>query len=279
MGGVAPMWIDYGYDTVTGNRTSVTSHSPMGSVSTREYEYPAAGAARPHAVQEVTGPAGQGSGSYEYDESGNQVSRPGQELTFNTVGKVSKVVQGSEEQSNVFDADGNLLLRVSSSEGASLFLGDTTVTQAAGASVQEGFRTYSGAEGKPVAQRSAKSGTAGSVLTWLFSNLEGTVDVQTVADGSSTVQQYRDPFGAPIASGSQAWADGAGYMNKQVAEATQLTNVGARTYDPALGKFVSVDPVIDTNLPQQKHGVRVLRQQPHHVHGPDRIEDGVRLRI
>lgn len=77
----------------------------------------------------------------------------------------------------MFDADGNLLLRVSSTDGATLFLGDTTVTQAAGSSVVEGFRTYSGAEGKPVAQRSAKSGTAGSVLTWLFTILEGTVDV------------------------------------------------------------------------------------------------------
>lgn len=262
MGGPAPMWLDYAYDTLTGNRTSVTSRSSMGTVSTRAYEYPAAGSARPHAVQEVTGAAGQGTGAYGYDESGNQVSRPGQELTFNTVGKVSKVVAGSEVQSNVFDADGNLLLQVSSTDGASLFLGDTTLTQAAGSSVVAGFRTYSGAEGKPVAQRSAKTGTAGSVLTWLFTNLEGTVDVQTTANGSSTVQSYRDPFGAPIADSAQAWADGAGYMNKQVAKATALTNVGARTYDPALGKFVSVDPVIDTNLPQQNTGYAYSGNNP-----------------
>lgn len=192
MGGPAPMWMDYAYDTTTGNRTSVTSHSAMGSTSTRAYEYPAAGDARPHAVQEITGAAGEGSGSYEYDESGNAVTRPGQEITFNTLGKVSKVVAGSEEQSNVYDVDGNLLLRVSSSEGATLFLGDTSVSQAAGASVVEGFRTYSGAEGKPVAQRSAKSGTVGSVVTWLFTNLEGTVDAQTDAVTGVTVQQYRD---------------------------------------------------------------------------------------
>lgn len=64
-----------------------------------------------------------------------------------------------------------------------------------------------------MAQRSAKSGTAGSVLTWLITNLEGT-DVQTTANGSSTVQSYRDPFGAPITGTGQAWADGSGYMNK-----------------------------------------------------------------
>ncbi|MDF2561424.1 MAG: hypothetical protein K0R99_2870 [Microbacterium sp.] len=275
MGGPAPMWLDYAYDTLTGNRTSVTSRSSMGTVSTRAYEYPAAGSARPHAVQQVTGAAGQGTGAYGYDESGNQVSRPGQELTFNTVGKVSKVVAGSEVQSNVFDADGNLLLRVSSTDGATLFLGDTTLTQAAGSNVVAGFRTYSGAEGKPVAQRSAKTGTTGSVLTWLFTNLEGTVDVQTTANGSSTVQSYRDPFGAPIADSAQAWADGAGYMNKQVAKAAALTNVGARTYDPALGKFVSVDPVIDTNLPQQNTGYAYSGNNPTTYKDPS----GLRLTI
>jgi RHS repeat-associated protein len=129
--------------------------------------------------------------------------------------------------------------------GATLFLGDTSVSQAVGSSVQEGFRTYSGAEGKPVAQRSAKSGTAGSVVTWLFTNLEGTVDAQTDAVSGVTVQQYRE-----------------GYMNKQVAEATALTNVGARTYDPSIGKFLSVDPVIDTNLPQQNTGYAYSGNNP-----------------
>ncbi|MGN7950543.1 hypothetical protein ACTJKH_17515 [Microbacterium sp. 22215] len=41
-------------------------------------------------------------------------------------------------------------------------------------------------------QRSAKSGTVGSVVTWLFTNLEGTVDAQTDAVTGVTVQQYRD---------------------------------------------------------------------------------------
>ena len=43
LGDPAPMWVDYAYDMATGNRTSVTSHSSMGSTSTRAYEYPVAG--------------------------------------------------------------------------------------------------------------------------------------------------------------------------------------------------------------------------------------------
>lgn len=59
-------------------------------------------------------------------------------------------------------------------------------------------------------------------------------------------------FLAIAGSAPQAWADGAEYMNKQVAEKTQLTNVGVRTYDPVLDKFLSVDPVID--VPRQVVG-------------------------
>lgn len=201
--------------------------------------------------------------------------RPGQTITFNDVGKVSKVVSGSVTQDAVYDADGNLLLRKNTTEGASLFVGDTVLSQAPGSSVVSGFRTYSGAEGKPVAQRSAKSGTAGTIMTWLFSNLEGTVDVQTVANTAVTSRVFRDPYGAPIGS-SGVWGSGTGYMNKQVTASTGLTTVGARTYDPVLGKFLSVDPVIDTNLPQQNTGYTYSGNNPTTYMDPSglRLDEG-----
>ncbi|WP_373372461.1 RHS repeat-associated core domain-containing protein [Microbacterium foliorum] len=51
-------------------------------------------------------------------------------------------------------------------------------------------------------------------------------------------------------------------MNKPVTASTGLTTVGARTYDPVLGKFLSVDPVIDTNLPQQNTGYTYSGNNP-----------------
>ena len=143
-----------------------------------------------------------------------------------------------------------------------MFVGDTVLSQAAGSSVIAGSRTYSAAEGKPVAEKSAKTGTAGTTLTWLFSNLEGTVDVQTVANAAGTTTRvFRDPYGAPIGS-SGVWGSGTGYMNKPVTASTGLTTVGARTYDPVLGKFLSVDPVIDTSLPQQNTGYTYSGNNP-----------------
>lgn len=125
------------------------------------------------------------------------------------------------------------------------------------------MRTYSGAEGKPIAEKSAKTGTAGTTLTWLFSNLEGTVDVQTVANAAgTTTRTFRDPYGAPIGGSNGVWSSGTGYMNKPVTASTGLTTVGARTYDPVLGKFLSVDPVIDPNLPQQNTGYTYSGNNP-----------------
>ncbi|WP_157550001.1 RHS repeat domain-containing protein [Microbacterium sp. Leaf161] len=263
MGGLEPYWHDYTYDTKTGNRTSLVKRSTMGAVSTAAYTYPAAGGDRPHSVNTVTGPAGTGPGSYTYDAAGNMTGRPGQTITFNDVGKVSKVVTGSVTQDNVYNVDGSLLLRKSSKEGASLFVGDTVLSQAPGSSVVSGVRTYSGAEGKPIAEKSAKTGTTGTTLTWLFSNLEGTVDVQTVASAvGTTTRMLRDPYGAPIGGSSGVWSSGTGYMNKPVTASTGLTTVGARTYDPVLGKFLSVDPVIDTNLPQQNTGYTYSGNNP-----------------
>ncbi|WP_460785966.1 RHS repeat domain-containing protein [Microbacterium tumbae] len=261
LGGASPYWVDYAYDMASGNRTSTTVHAASGDL-TAEYAYADAGDPRPHAVTEVTGDAALGTGEYSYDDAGNQTSRPGQSVTFDAVGKVVEVSEGSETLTQVFDADGNLLLSDSSSSGASLFLGETTLSQGSGVAAVEGFRTYAGAGGRPVAQRSAVSGVSGSTVAWLFSDEQGTVDVRSNATSGATTQQYRDPFGGPLAGTGPGWADGKGFLDKPVAVSVGLTVVGARTYDPVLGKFLSVDPVIDTGLPQQNTGYAYSGNNP-----------------
>ncbi|MGO4679393.1 RHS repeat domain-containing protein [Microbacterium sp. 2MCAF23] len=262
MGGIAPMWNDYTYDTKTGDRTGLTYHSSTGVASPVAYTYPAAGAARPHAPGTVTGPVDLGAGSYSYDAAGNQTGRPGQTLTFNEVGKVSKVVTGSTTQTNVYNPDGSLLLRVSSAEGAALILGETTLTQPAGSTVTSAVRTYIAAGGKVVAERSATTGVTGTTLTWLFSGLDGTVDTQTDAKTGTTSRQYRDPFGIPIGGATGVWADGTGFLGKPATASSKLTTVGARTYDPLLGKFASTDPIIDPTNPQQNIGYAYSQNNP-----------------
>lgn len=59
LGGITPMWLEYAYDTTTGNRTSLTHHDAAGTSSTATYAYDTA---RPHAVKTVSGPVDLGAG-------------------------------------------------------------------------------------------------------------------------------------------------------------------------------------------------------------------------
>ncbi|WUD85851.1 RHS repeat-associated core domain-containing protein [Streptomyces sp. NBC_00503] len=45
-------------------------------------------------------------------------------------------------------------------------------------------------------------------------------------------------------------------------DSTGLTHLGAREYDPTLGRFISVDPIIDTTDPQQMHGYTYGNNNP-----------------
>lgn len=58
-----------------------------------------------------------------------------------------------------------------------------------------------------------------------------------------------DPWGNPRGT-SPAWPTDRGYLNKPT-DATGLTSVGARYYDPAFGRFISVDPVMNLADPNQ----------------------------
>ena len=262
LSGPAPLWEDFTYDTTTGNRTGQTVHDTTGTGSdkTAAYVYPAAGAAQPHTVTGVTGAGAPGAGSYGYDAAGNTTSRPGQTLTYNAVGKLSTVTTSAGVQQNVYDASGSLLLQVDPSQGASLFLGDTVLHQTATGPVS-GVRTYSFGD-TPAAERTATAGVTGSTLVWLFSDIDGSVDVQTIATSGTTTDQYRDPFGNGVASSPGLWDDSTGFLGKTTSHATGLTIVGVRQFDTTLGRFVSADPIVASENPQQVNGYTYSANNP-----------------
>ena len=59
-----------------------------------------------------------------------------------------------------------------------------------------------------------------------------------------------------------AWGSDHGYLNKSASTLTGLTQLGARAYDPILGKFLSVDPVLDPGNPQQNNGYGYAHNNP-----------------
>ncbi len=70
----------------------------------------------------------------------------------------------------------------------------------------------------------------------------------TTTTGEVT-QRRTDPYGNPRGT-SPTWPGDHGFLNKPV-DATGLVQVGARYYDPELGRLISVDPVMDLTDPQQ----------------------------
>ena len=55
---------------------------------------------------------------------------------------------------------------------------------------------------------------------------------------------------------------GSGFLNKPATASTGLTTVGARTYDPVLGKFLSVDPITAPENPAQNLGYAYSGNNP-----------------
>ncbi|MFJ3926262.1 RHS repeat-associated core domain-containing protein [Streptomyces sp. NPDC090022] len=59
------------------------------------------------------------------------------------------------------------------------------------------------------------------------------------------------PFGVPRGTQSAKWAGTKGFVGGTI-DATGLTHIGAREYDPTTGRFVSVDPMLEAERPRTR---------------------------
>ena len=256
LGGPAPFWENFSYDTTTGNRLTETLHATTssGTATTDTYAYPAAASAHPHAVSTVTATGGTtGTSTYKYDSDGSTTTRPGDTITYDATGKPSTITTPKGTQQNIYDASGNLLLSVDPVTGDTLYNGDTELHQAVGPKQVSATRTYTGAEGVPVAERDTIAGQSGNTLYWLFTDLDGTVTAQANSTTGTVVHRYTDPFGNVEGNAPSGWADDHGYLNKVTDTDTGLILVGARDYDSARGIFLTADPVIVPQNPIQNN--------------------------
>lgn len=145
-------------------------------------------------------------------------------------------------------------MRWGGSDGSSLYLGSTTVRVKSG--VTTGIRTYTVA-GVAVAER--VSGTGGG-LWWLSPDPVGTVGMRINASTGGVTRRWMDPYG--VARGTAVtWPSNLGYLNAP-ASATGLTQLGARQYDPNLGRFITIDPVLDTAEPRHANAYAYSYSSP-----------------
>lgn len=275
LGGAAPYWHSYSRDTV-GNRTQVVENAlPNGTAAqTQTYTRPASGpnSVRPHAVTSVSATGrGAGTSSYAWDAAGNLTGRnvagqATQQLAWDVEGELAELRQdgngdgdttdAKERDSYVNTADGERVLRTQDGT-TTLYLGyqELTLNHASGAISGERYYSFAG---QTIATRTGYFFADVTTIIGDHHNT-GSVQIPNVAGPSSRVHRYTDPFGKPrgphTGQGADGGADGNwtgehGYLDKPV-DSTGLTAIGARMYDPGLGAFVSVDPVMDLADPQQ----------------------------
>ncbi|MFI9649436.1 RHS repeat domain-containing protein [Streptomyces sp. NPDC052040] len=269
-------WQSFSYDAV-GNRKQSVDHAVGGSGTTSTTVY-ADGCtsgcnstgAQPHTLTATTG--GASPTRFGYDEDGNlhtrtPVSGPGQTLTWDDEGHLAQVDTTGPSPTTtkyLYDADGNQLIRRDPGQ-TSLFVGDTeiVVNTSVTPNVMLGaVRMYThGGTGNAVAVRSSLPGGG---LKYLFGDPHGTASLAMDATTQQVARQEYTPYGQTrTGANTMAWPDPThSYLGKPQDMSTGYTDVGARKYDPVLGRFISADPVLETTSPQQLGGYTYAADNP-----------------
>ncbi|MER5882903.1 RHS repeat-associated core domain-containing protein [Streptomyces sp. NPDC001941] len=258
VGGPAAYWQSWTYDA-TGNRASQTDHDPAGdaaedTVST--YAPPAAGQGPAHALGKVAKDAPGGDTqdtetTYTYDDSGNILTRTGRSGTdtfaYDTSGKLKELSRTATGTSTkyVYDASGSLLIRRDAGSTV-LFTGDQELTLKDGADKAEGTR-YVGLGGQTVAVQSANA--QGVKVDYLVSDRQNTGTLQIDAATQQVTRRQYKPFGE-VRTADAGWQGARGFVGGQEDKSTGLVNLGARQYDPVVGRFLNPDPLIVPGEPE-----------------------------
>jgi RHS repeat-associated protein len=258
LGGPAPYWTSWTYKT-GGLRDTQTEHKTTGDTKT-VYGYPAvnaSGTGQPHTLTSVTVNGGTAR-TYTYDEQGNTTTRYGptgttQNLTWDLEGELTRLTEGTKTTDYLYDANGDLLIRRGPAK---------TVLYLAGQELH-----YDTVAKKFTAQRYYPAGDATVVrteagLSWMVDDHHSTASMTVDATTQAVSRRYTKPFGEARGATPPAWPDDKGFLGKPADADTGLTHIGAREYDPATGRFLSVDPILAPDDHESLNGYAYANNTP-----------------
>jgi RHS repeat-associated protein len=273
-GGPAPYWESYSYDTL-GNRVAATNHDTSVSSTANDVAqtmtfngYNAAtgvntASSQPSAVQSLTTTSRSGSSasSYTYDAAGNTRTRAGQSFTYDAEGHTRTVTETATSATSayLYAADGSLLIQQDPAlNQVILYLpyGEEAYLNTAKASVS-GLRYQTASPDGVVLVRSS-AGT----LTYELTDTRSTAITSVDAGNLTVTRRYLDPYGNYRGPAAVTWPDQHGYLNRAADPVTGLSLLGARQYDPATGRFLSIDPILDGGDSQQINGYAYADDNP-----------------
>ncbi|GAA3188362.1 polymorphic toxin-type HINT domain-containing protein [Dactylosporangium siamense] len=260
LGGPAPYWHSFTYDRSGSRKTSVEHATAAGDV-TVDYTVKGTGQPNAHALKSTTTTDNTGTrtANYTYDAAGNTRTRPGttagatQDLDWDQEGHLASVTEGTTTTTFLYDADGNRLLR-RDAKGTTLYLGSTEIRYDKATATSSGTRYYAHAAGT-IAVRTRTG------LSWSAADQQGTCNITITAGTNQAKIRRQTPFGGARGTVPTPWPTEKGFVGGDN-DPTGLVHLGARDYDPKIGRFISVDPVLDPSDPQQLHGYAYSENNP-----------------
>ncbi|MFD0817340.1 RHS repeat-associated core domain-containing protein [Micromonospora zhanjiangensis] len=261
IGGGSAYWTSWQLDLLGNRKQQVEHNLTDGTDTTTNYTYDGAGRGQPHTLTSTATTGGaSGSTSYTYDAAGNTITRNAdkgnQTLAWNDAGKLTGITGGTTGNSSyVYTADGDLLLQKDPGQTI-LYLPGQQLTLDTKFNTVSGTRYYALPGGGTCIRKAS-----GSSYTFALPNPQGTPSLYLDNTAQTPTWRQYTPYGAPRGA-SALYPDNHGFLDKPTSPDTGLTMVGARAYDASAGRFVSVDPVLKADDPQQWNGYSYANNSP-----------------
>ncbi|MFD7909801.1 ricin-type beta-trefoil lectin domain protein [Streptomyces sp. NPDC059752] len=162
----------------------------------------------------------------------------------------------------IYDASGNRLIEETGSS-RTLYLGETEITVDKAGKAIDALRYYS-SPGGVTTTRQTNGKATGHKLTVLLADHHNTATVAVEQSAGQPVTRRKfDPYGNQRGGAVDNWPGSRAFLGTGVDDAdTGLTHISAREYEPATGRFISVDPVIDVTNPLQMNGYNYANNNP-----------------
>ncbi|MFE2013950.1 RHS repeat domain-containing protein [Streptomyces sp. NPDC059491] len=265
LGTVDPYWTSWTF-TDTGQRKTEKLHK-AGAITadtSRTYTYPTtAGAARPHAVGSVTATGGvTGTDTYTYDDTGNLTKKtpansgPVQDLIWNAEGKLASSTVSGASTSFVYDAEGTRIIKREPTTTTLYLPGGQELVLTRATNAVAGTRYYTFPGGSAV--RTSSDGK----VRLLVADHHNTNTLSFSATTLTFNRRKSLPYGGQRGAAPAFWPGTKGFVGGDIDATTGLTHIGAREYDPGLGQFISVDPVLAVDGPQSLNGYSYANNTP-----------------
>ncbi len=227
---VAPnLWgnATYGYDALDNLRSA--------DQGTRQYRYVYDAQLR---LSQINNPAGTPQITLSYDARGNITSKNSQAFVFDTSNRLNQVTgqetyrydgQGRRVQATMPDTKS--MFWQYSQAGQVMYVSDTRRSR---------NTAYLYLGNTMVAMRHEAWGTGTVTVSYQHTDALGSPVAETDAGGLVTKRNTYAPYGEAYNSS----IDGPGYTGHVMDQATGLTYMQQRYYDPQVGRFLSVDPAV-----------------------------------